>query len=149
MFGKNNVFGGKTAIKNIAKINKKKVSVHDEVEISVRVKNTGKRAGEEVVQLYLNDPFASVTRPVKELKGFTRVKLEPGKSRTVTFTVNANQMGFYDVDMNFIVEPGKINVMVGNASDSISETGSFEISGKTTKLKEFEKQYLSKVELSK
>lgn len=131
------------------KINKKKVSVHDEVEISVRVKNTGKRAGEEVVQLYLNDPFASVTRPVKELKGFTRVKLEPGKSRTVTFTVNANQMGFYDVDMNFIVEPGQINVMVGNASDSISETGSFEISGKTTKLKEFEKQYLSKVELGK
>lgn len=101
------------------------------VKISCDVKNIGDRAGDEIVQLYLQDPIASVTRPVKELKGFKRISLNTGESKTITFEVNAQQMAFYDRDMQFIVEPGEINVMIGASSDDIRLERKFTITGES------------------
>jgi beta-glucosidase len=83
---------------------------------SVEVENTGARAGDEVVQLYLRDVASSVTRPVKELKGFERVSLRPGEKRRVTFTLGSEQLGFYNREMRFIVEPGEFKIFVGTNS---------------------------------
>jgi len=83
---------------------------------SVEVENTGKRAGDEVVQLYLRDVAASVTRPVKELKGFQKITLRPGEKRRVEFTLAPEQLGFYNREMRFVVEPGEFKVIVGNSS---------------------------------
>ncbi len=87
-----------------------------EVQLSVRVVNTGDRAGDEVVQLYVRDVAASRTRPVKELRGFARVSLEPGASRTVTFTVAAEQLAFVDEPGSWLVEPGEFRFMAGTSS---------------------------------
>ncbi|HAE58123.1 MAG TPA: beta-glucosidase [Anaerolineae bacterium] len=103
-----------------------------DVEISLSVQNTGARAGEEVVQLYVCDKFASVPRPVKELKGYVRIALEPGESKTVKFTLPVNMLAFYDLDLNLVVEPGAADVMVGSSSEDIRLRGSFEISGVKT-----------------
>ncbi|MEC4589812.1 glycoside hydrolase family 3 N-terminal domain-containing protein [Nitrospirillum amazonense] len=86
------------------------------VTVSVDVKNTGKRAGDEVVQLYLHQQVASVTRPVKELKGFQRVTLAPGESRTVTFTIDGQALALWNQDMKRVVEPGAFDIMVGDNS---------------------------------
>jgi beta-glucosidase len=83
---------------------------------SVRVTNTGKVAGDEVVQLYIRDEVSSVTRPIKELKGFERVNLKPGESRTVSFSITPDKLWFYDVNMNRVVEPGMFSIMVGTSS---------------------------------
>jgi beta-glucosidase len=98
----------------------------DSVTVGVEVKNTGDRSGDEVVQLYIHDLAASVTRPVKELKGFQRVSLRPGESRHVEFTLGPGELGFYDRTMHFAVEPGTFNVMVGASSEDGLES-SFEI----------------------
>jgi beta-glucosidase len=103
-----------------------------EVEISLRVQNTGERAGEEVVQFYVCDKFASAPRPVKELKGYIRIALEQAESKTVTFTLPVNMLAFYDLDLNLVVEPGAVDVMVGSSSEDIRLRGSFEISGVKT-----------------
>src|SRR6185312_13816972 len=87
------------------------------VKIGVDVKNTGDRAGDEVVQLYIHDVAASVTRPVTELKGFQRVSLPPGESRHVEFTLGPRELGFYGRDMRFAVAPGVFKVMVGDSSE--------------------------------
>jgi beta-glucosidase len=100
------------------------------VEISVRVANTGKVSGDEVVQLYIQDEYASRTRPVKELKGFQRLALEPGEARTVTFHLPVNQVAFYDADLQLMLEPGAIEVMVGSSSADIRLRGQFEVAGK-------------------
>ena len=73
-------------------------------------------AGDEVVQLYIRDVVSSVTRPVKELKGFTRVTLDPGETRTVTLDITPDRLAFYDIDMVFRVEPGEFLIMVGSSS---------------------------------
>ncbi|KRA51131.1 hypothetical protein ASD77_16065 [Pseudoxanthomonas sp. Root65] len=86
-------------------------------QVSVRVTNTGKRAGEEVVQLYVRDDVASVTRPVKQLRGFQRVALEPGESKTVTFELGFEDLAMYDARMQQVVEPGTFTVFVGGSSD--------------------------------
>jgi beta-glucosidase len=86
------------------------------VTVSVEVQNTGQRAGEEVVQLYIRDVAASVTRPVRELKGFQRVTLRPGETRRLEFTLTPALLGFYNRDMRFVVEPGEFKVMVGTSS---------------------------------
>ncbi len=83
---------------------------------SVEVVNTGERAGDEVVQLYVRDKVSSVTRPVKELKGFERVTLAPGERRTVSFTVGTEQLRFFDRRMERVVEPGEFEIMVGTDS---------------------------------
>src|SRR6476469_5208110 len=87
------------------------------VTISVDVKNTGDRRGAEVVQLYICDDFSSVTRPVKELKGFKKIWLDSGQSQTVTFTIQPELLAFYNKDMKWVVEPGDFTVMVGTSSE--------------------------------
>ena len=95
-------------------------------KVSVDVENTGKRAGDEVVQLYIRDVAASVTRPVKELKGFQRITLRPGEKKQVEFVLTAQQLGFWNRQMRFTVEPGEFKVMVGPNSEDLLE-GTFEV----------------------
>ena len=88
------------------------------IKVSVTVTNTGKLAGEEVAQLYIHDKIASVVRPIKELKGFEKFKLNAGASKTVTFTLTNKELGFYNNEGDFIVEPGEFEVMVGTNSQT-------------------------------
>jgi beta-glucosidase len=90
------------------------------VTVSAKVSNTGSRTGDEVAQLYINDPVASISQPVRRLRGFTRVTLKPGQSKTVSWTLDRDDVGFYDNHGRFIVENGRINVWVGDSS-SVSE----------------------------
>jgi beta-xylosidase len=98
-------------------------------EISCTVRNTGTRAGTEVVQLYLSDPLAQVVRPVRWLAGFARVPLEPGQARRVTFRLHADRTAFCGRDGIRVVEPGEIRVAVGGASDGLVLHGSFTLCG--------------------
>src|SRR5207249_11694698 len=84
--------------------------------VSVRVTNSGARAGTEVVQLCVHDLVGSVTRPVRALAGFRRVMLQPGEARTVEFTLGAKELGLYNPAMRFVVEPGTFHVYVGGSS---------------------------------
>jgi beta-glucosidase len=99
------------------------------LDISVRITNTGVVAGEEVVQLYVQDEYASLPRPVQELKGYVRVALTPGESRNVTFHLPVDQLAFYDADLNLVVESGSFKVMVGASSADIRCEGVFEAIG--------------------
>ncbi|MBC8274600.1 MAG: glycoside hydrolase family 3 C-terminal domain-containing protein [Chloroflexi bacterium] len=105
----------------------KQVPLNGKTSIKVDIENTGNRAGEEVAQLYIKDVIASITRPVKELKGFKRVALEPGETRTVEFELPAEALGFYGKDMEFAVEPGVFKVMVGRSSKDILLEDEFEV----------------------
>jgi beta-glucosidase len=89
-----------------------------EVNVSVTLKNTGKFTGKEVVQLYIKDHYASVTRPVRELKGFELVSLEANESKKIEFTLSEKELGFYDNEGNFIVEPGDFSIFVGGDSNT-------------------------------
>jgi hypothetical protein len=95
------------------------IATDGEVEITCVVANAGDRAGTEVVQLYLSDPVAPVTRPVIELAGFTRVGLEPGERARVTFTLHADRTAFTGADLRRVVEPGEIRVAIGSSSEDI------------------------------
>ncbi len=95
--------------------------------VSVTVTNTGTREGAEVVQLYVHDEVASVTRPVRQLAGFRRVSLKPGEARTLDFQLTSKELGLYNRDMKFVVEPGKFRVFVGGSSVGGLE-GEFEVS---------------------
>jgi beta-glucosidase len=101
------------------RLSDRSVSADEMLEISLRVDNVGDRAGTEVVQLYVNDVVASVTRPVKELKGFARIELEPGRGADVTFELDLGQLGFYDREMRYVVEPGEVRIMLGASSENI------------------------------
>jgi beta-glucosidase len=94
------------------------VSPRGSVEASVNVTNTGDREGDEVVQLYINDPVASISQPVRRLRGFERVNLEPGETQPVTFTLDRTDFGFYDDRGRLVVEPGQIDVYVGSSSNA-------------------------------
>src|SRR5213080_1858613 len=98
------------------------------LKVSVTVTNTGAREGAEVVQLYVHDEVASVTRPVRALAGFRRVSLKPGEARTVEFSLTPKELGLYNKDMKFVVEPGKFRVFVGGSSVGGLE-GEFEVAG--------------------
>lgn len=89
------------------------------VTATVTVTNTGKRDADEVVQLYVHDLVASIARPVKELKGFERIHLAAGESKTVTFTIGADQLSFYNADLKKVVEPGDFDIMVGHDSRNL------------------------------
>lgn len=84
--------------------------------VSIDVSNTGDRAGDEVVQMYIRDVVSSVTRPVKELKGFERIHLKPGETKTVEFQITPEKLQFYNEDMQRVVEPGEFEIMVGTSS---------------------------------
>nr|WP_300851247.1 glycoside hydrolase family 3 N-terminal domain-containing protein [uncultured Acetatifactor sp.] len=103
------------------------VNPEDTVEISVEIENTGKRKGDEIVQLYLRDVYASMTRPVKELAGFKRITLEPGETKTVCFRLQCSQTAFLDSHMQWKVEKGEIEVQIGSSSEDIRQRGSFHI----------------------
>ena len=92
------------------------INTQQSVDVSVDVRNTGSRAGDEVVQLYIHDQVSSVTRPVKELKGFQRVTLAPGETKTVTFKITPEALNMWDANMKRVVEPGVFDVMVGGNS---------------------------------
>lgn len=105
------------------------VNAADTIHIEVDLRNTGDRAGEEVAQLYISDPIASVTRPVKALKGFKRVSLQPGEQKTIVFAFDVQHTAFYDLDMQYSVEPGQIDLLVGSSSEDIRSAASIQIIG--------------------
>jgi len=123
-----------------------RVDSNGQIEISCSVKNIGDVSGSEVVQLYLHDREARVTRPVQELIGFKRVYLQPGQSCKVTFMVKMNQLGFYNHKMQFVVEPGNMDVLIGASSEDIRLRGLFEITGDTVDVMG-KRSYLSKVSI--
>jgi beta-glucosidase len=108
-------------------ITPQQIGSEGDVSVSLDVKNTGDRAGSEVVQLYISDVISSVTRPVKELKGFGKVMLQPGESKRVEFTITPEHLSFLDQNMKRIVEPGIFKVMVGSSSKDIRLEGEFEV----------------------
>ena len=97
------------------------------VEVSVDVSNEGKRPGKEVVQLYLRDPVASVVVPVQRLRGFEKVSLATGETRTVRFTLRPPDLALLDADLRWTVEPGTFEVAVGSSSRKVPLTGRFEV----------------------
>ncbi|MBD5486401.1 MAG: beta-glucosidase [Lachnospiraceae bacterium] len=107
------------------KISKEKIDAQGNVRMEVTVCNTGQCEGDEVVQLYLIDRYASMTRPVKELAGFKRITLKPGEKKTVIFDVSASQMAFLDKDMRWKIEKGAIGVEIGSSSEDIRLTGEY------------------------
>lgn len=129
------------------KINKTSANAGDVVDVSIKVTNTGARAGDEVVQLYARDLVASRTRPVKELKGFKRLHLKAKESSVVTFSLAVNQLGFYNSDLTYIVEPGAIDVMIGSSSADIRAQGSFSIAGEVTDVGQ-QKVFFSRVNVA-
>ncbi|HDO41866.1 MAG TPA: beta-glucosidase, partial [Candidatus Bathyarchaeota archaeon] len=120
-------------------IEPEKIGPADKVNISFNIKNVGDFKGDEVVQLYVHDPVASVSRPVKELKGFVRLTLEPGEEKNVTFILFADQLAFYDQYMKLVVEPGVYEVMIGSSSEDIRLTGKFKVVGKLRILSRIQK----------
>ncbi len=113
-------------------ISHREAAATDIVQISLRVTNCGARAGDEVVQLYVCDPVASVTRPVQALKGFVRIMLRPGEHKTVTFDLDVRHLAFYDRDMRYQVEPGIVRIEIGSSSKDIRLRGEFTITGQST-----------------
>jgi len=101
--------------KNVRLANKK-IRRNGSTKVLVDVENTGKRAGSEVVQMYIRDRVSSVTRPIKELKGFKKVSLKAGEKTTVAMNITAESLAFYDVNMKYVVEPGEFEIMTGNSS---------------------------------
>jgi len=98
------------------RLEKKTISVRGSTRVLVDISNNGKRRGAEVVQMYIRDRVSSVTRPVKELKGFQKISLQPGETQTVALEIKPELLAFYDLHMKFTVEPGEFEIMVGNSS---------------------------------
>jgi beta-glucosidase len=98
------------------RLKKARIKVGESTTIQVDVTNTGQREGAEVVQMYIRDLVSSVTRPIRELKGFRKVHLAPGETRTITLEITPDSLSFYDIDMEYRVEPGEFEIQVGNSS---------------------------------
>ena len=101
-------------------LDKTTLTAEDSITASVKVTNTGHCRATETVQLYTRDIYASLARPVKELKGFRRITLEPGESREVTFTVTPDMLRFYNSELEYIWEPGEFELMTGPDSKNLS-----------------------------
>ena len=123
-----------------------KATANGEVKLSLTLRNSGQFDATEVVQLYIHDPAASVTRPVKQLKGFIRVPLKAGEQANVEFTLPVNLLAFFDQQMNWVVEPGEIKLMIGSSSADIRLNGSVNIKGETTEVSA-NKAYLSQARI--
>lgn len=104
------------------KVDRARIAIGESVRVEVTVANAGKLAGDEVVQLYLRDDVGSVTRPVKELRGFQRIHLKPGEKRKVQFVLGPDAMTFHGADMKPVIEPGTFTVFAGGSSDNVIET---------------------------
>lgn len=107
---------------NNLKLDKDTLAAGDSIQVSVDVTNSGEREGTEIVQLYTRTPVASVTRPLKELRDFNRLNLSPGETETVTFTLHPDQLRFYNIDMEYVAEPGRIRIFVGTNSRDVLES---------------------------
>ncbi len=105
----------KFEIKNV-RLAKNKIRRDESAEVSLEISNIGDMEGTEVVQMYIRDVVSSVTRPVKELKGFQKVHLEPGETKTVKIAIDPDLLAFYDINMNYVVEPGEFEIMLGTSS---------------------------------
>ena len=110
-------------------LDQNQVKAGEVVNISLKVRNVGEVAGDEVIQLYIRDEYASMPRPVKELKGYQRINLMPNEEQMLTFHLPVDQLAFYDADLKLCVEGGRIIVMVGSSSEDIRLHGEFEIAG--------------------
>jgi beta-glucosidase len=99
------------------------MNFNDKIKVSVDVTNTGKYDGKEVVQLYLRDVVGSVTRPVKELKGFEKIALKKGEKKTVTFEISVEDLKFYNSDLEFVAETGQFEAFIGGSSDTENKVG--------------------------
>jgi beta-glucosidase len=115
-------------------LDRERIDAGGEVAISVEVENVGECDGDEVVQLYARDPEASVTRPVKELRGFRRVRLTPGQRRRVTFRLAGEQLAFTDREGRLVVEPGRVRLMAGTSSIALPCQADLEVTGETVVL---------------
>jgi len=102
--------------------NKTSIKPSEKLTATVTISNTGKYDGEETAQLYLHDVVASVTRPVKELKGFQKIFLKAGESKTISFTIGAADLKFYNTNMKYASEPGKFKLFIGTNSQEVKET---------------------------
>jgi len=109
------------------KLSKQKIKASETIEVTMTLTNTGKFAGEEVVQLYLQDKFGSVVRPIIELKDFQKIKLQAGESKTLTFVIDNEKLAFYNQALEFKSEPGAFNLMIGSSSSDIRLSTSFEL----------------------
>jgi beta-glucosidase len=98
------------------RLKKKRIKVGESTRVQVDVTNAGKREGAEVVQMYIRDRVSSVTRPIRELKGFRKVHLAPGETQTITLDITPESLSFYDIEMEYRVEPGEFEIQVGNSS---------------------------------
>jgi beta-glucosidase len=103
------------AIENV-RLAKQKIRRDGRTQVLADVSNTGARAGSEVVQMYVRDRVSSATRPIKELKAFRKILLQPGETKSVAFDITPEQLAFYDIHMNYVVEPGEFEIMVGSSS---------------------------------
>ena len=108
------------------KLSASEIAKDGTVDATVKLTNIGDREGTEIVQLYIRDRFSSATRPVKELKDFARITLQPGESKEVTFKITPEKLAYYDKKMQYGVEPGEFIVMVGpSSSDDVLLKESF------------------------
>jgi beta-glucosidase len=126
------------------RLDRTQVPIGGQVTVSVDMTNTGDRAGDEVVQLYVRHPGATVPHPIRELKGFKRVNLEPGESKSVAFTLDTRFLGYYDEAMCYAIVPGVVEVLVGNSSKHLPLTGQFELVGQRAEAGE-ERVFFSQV----
>ncbi|MEM1627780.1 MAG: glycoside hydrolase family 3 N-terminal domain-containing protein [Desulfurococcaceae archaeon] len=110
----------------------KQTTVFGFVEIGVTVENTGKYPGKEVVQLYISRDYSSVTRPLRELKGFCKIYLNPGEKKKIVFRVPIESLAYYDADFKLVIEPGVYKVMIGKNAEDIVLESSFEVVGERT-----------------
>jgi len=108
-------------------ISPKTIGDYGTTTVSCRVKNTGEMAGTETVQLYIHDKISSVVRPVKELKGFKKIQLEPGETKTVSFKIGHEELKMLDKDLHWVVEPGEFEIMIGSSSNDIRLKGNLKV----------------------
>lgn len=113
---------------------KETVATDGTVDVSVKVTNTGEREGDEVVQLYTGFMGAKVTRPEKQISGFKRVHLDKGETKVITFLLRMDQLGYYNEDMEFVVEPGDLTLMAGNSSDNCKLKKTLAVTGQTVNI---------------
>lgn len=109
------------------KLDKTNITKNGEIIANFTLTNTGKYDGEEVVQLYINDPIASVVQPMKKLKDFQKVALKSGESKTITFKIDNEKLAFYNQQLQWVSEPGQFRLMIGSASDDIRLQSDFEL----------------------
>ena len=103
------------------------MNANGKIGVSAIITNTGKYAGEEIVQLYIRDKVGSIVRPVKELKDFIKIHLNTGESKTVTFSIDKEKLSFYNEQLEWVAEPGEFDVMIGASSADIRLKDSFEL----------------------